>query len=66
MATPRTTLAGALVLTSMAAGAAAQPHGFRVGEPVPDLVLPSAEDGSPLSLADYRGEKLVLHVFASW
>ena len=40
--------------------------GIAEGEPFPDIVLPSAEDGRPMSLADYRGKKVVLHVFASW
>lgn len=39
---------------------------FRVGDSVPRLRLPSIADGSPLSLADFRGEKLMLHVWASW
>jgi len=39
---------------------------FEVGEPVPDLVLPSLEDGKPASLAEFRGRKFILHMFASW
>ena len=39
---------------------------LEVGKPFPDVVLPALDDGRPLSVADYRGEKLVLHVFASW
>ena len=39
---------------------------FHAGEPFPDLLLPDAETGRPTSLADFRGRKLVLHVFASW
>ena len=37
-----------------------------VGQAFPDLVLPSLEDGRPMSLADFRGKKVILHVFASW
>ncbi|MEX2302582.1 MAG: hypothetical protein WD733_16685 [Bryobacterales bacterium] len=37
-----------------------------VGQPVPDLVLPSIADGRPTSLSQFRGKKIVLHVFASW
>ena len=37
-----------------------------VGQPLPDLVLPTLEGGQARSLADYRGKPLVLHVFASW
>jgi hypothetical protein len=31
-----------------------------------DLVLPSLQDGSPRSLSDFLGRKVILHVFASW
>ena len=40
--------------------------GFKVGESFPDLVLPSLADGKPLSLARFRGQKVILHIFASW
>ncbi len=43
-----------------------RPDLFEVGRPVPPIVLPSAADGRPLSLADFRGRKTILHVFASW
>jgi hypothetical protein len=39
---------------------------FRGGEPFPDVVLPALADGRPGSVAELRGTKLVLHVFASW
>ena len=57
-------VAGTLLFAATAA--AAKPHPFVVGEPLPELLLPSAEDGRPLSLAELHGRKLVLHVFASW
>ncbi len=44
----------------------AQPFRPVVGEAFPDLVLPSLEDSRPVSLAEFRGEKVILHVFASW
>ena len=37
-----------------------------VGEPFPDLQLPSLEDGTPTSIVAFRGQKVILHVFASW
>ena len=37
----------------------------RVGEPFPDLALPTL-DGSTRSISDFRGQKVILHVFASW
>ena len=42
------------------------PHGLNVGEPFPTLALPSAGDGHNVSLADFRGKKVVVNVFASW
>ena len=39
---------------------------IEVGQPFLDLTLPSAHDDAPLSIANFRGEKVVLHVFASW
>lgn len=41
-------------------------HPFQPGTPFPTLSLPSLEDGRPASIADYRGQKVILHVFASW
>ena len=59
-------LAGlALGLIVCAAPATATPP-LEVGQPFPDLVLPALADGQPLSIADYRGKKVVLLVFASW
>ena len=47
-------------------GSAPEPYLLEVGRPFPLLVLPAAADGRPLSLADFRGRKTILHVFASW
>ena len=59
-----------LVAIGVAGRAAAQqsqlPEAFRVGKPFPTLAFPSLETGRPASIADYRGERLILHVFASW
>ena len=41
-------------------------HGFRVGEPFPTIALPSLENGELTSIDAFRGEKVVLHLFASW
>ncbi len=40
--------------------------GFEVGQPFPAIALPALEDGRPASMADFKGKKLLLHVFASW
>ena len=37
-----------------------------VGQPHPDFVLPSIEDGENVQLSDYRGKKVLLLHFASW
>ena len=47
-------------------GTRAEPPSLEVGQPFPDLALPSVSDGTPMSIADFRGRKVVLHVFASW
>lgn len=56
---------GATPMTT-SAQAGLPPSGFEVGEPFPALAFPSAEDGEPISLADFRGHKVIVHVFASW
>jgi hypothetical protein len=38
---------------------------FAVGKPAPVVVLPSLENGQPTSVADFRGKKVLLEVFAS-
>ena len=61
--TAATLAVGVLMTMSLSPSTAAA---LEVGQPFPDLVLPALEDGRPTSLADFRGRKLVLHVFASW
>ena len=61
-------LAGATVaLFALAPGGAmAQfPTGFEVGQPFPEIPLPALDDGRPISLADCRGETVILQVVAS-
>ena len=52
VSTSRTSVAPSLVL--------------EVGEVFPDVSLPALDDGRPVSLARFRGQKVILHVFASW
>ena len=40
--------------------------GFHEGEMFPTTVFPSLENSWPGSVADFRGKKLILHIFASW
>jgi len=56
----------AILATVVLTVSSARAQDIQVGEPFPDLVLPSIEDGSPTSIASYRGKKVFLHVFASW
>ena len=46
--------------------AKAQDTAFEVGQPFPTLSFPALEDGRPRSMADFRGQRIILHVFASW
>lgn len=39
---------------------------IEVGKPFPDLVFPSLEDRAPRRIRDFRGKRVLLHVFASW
>ncbi len=61
-----------LMLTIVACGAAGSPARggdgatFEIARPFPEIVLPSASDGQPVSLSQFRGEMVLLHVFASW
>lgn len=56
-----TLVSGALPTTLMAIETP-----FHVGEPAPGFKLPSIEDGREKSISDFRGQKLMLHVWASW
>ena len=42
------------------------PKGFNPGEAFPAIALPSASDGRPTSVAEFRGRKLIVNIFASW
>lgn len=40
--------------------------GIVEGSAFPNIVLPRLNEGSPASLADFRGKRVVLVNFASW
>jgi hypothetical protein len=42
------------------------PADLAEGRRFPLLVLPDLKSGQPASLADFRGRKTVVHIFASW
>jgi hypothetical protein len=48
------------------APAEAAPAEIAIGKPFPAILLPDAQDGRPRSIVNFRGKKIVLHVFASW
>ncbi len=56
----------ALILLPAGSIRAGGEDAFGIGRPFPGLTFPSAEDGRPMSLAQFRGRKVLLHVFASW
>ncbi|MGI9012780.1 MAG: TlpA family protein disulfide reductase [Phycisphaerales bacterium] len=52
------------MLCSRLAAAQSEPR-IAINEPFPVITLP-ALDGSMMSVADFRGKRILLHVFASW
>ena len=42
------------------------PVRIAVGEPFPKIVLPSIDGSAPFSIEKFRGNKVILHIFASW
>ena len=40
-------------------------HALGVGDQLPDLRLPGV-DGTPINLADFRGRRLFIFMWASW
>lgn len=44
----------------------AEDGGLKVGEPVPTSTLPTLPPGGEASLADYKGEWVLLNLWASW
>lgn len=60
-------LPGILLLAAGCGAAETAPHvGIKPGDLFPPIVLPSLRDGKPISVADFRGKKVLLHIFASW
>jgi hypothetical protein len=46
--------------------ARAEGYAPQVGERHADFTLPSIEDGKPVSLSQFRGQRVLLIHFASW
>ena len=59
--------ARALIASALlAASSAAQNTPYRVGEPLPELRLPTIDGQQTVDLAQFRGKRLLLIEFASW
>lgn len=63
--------AGALAAASLLTGVSATagqlpPTGLDPGGLFPTTAFPSLADGTPMSVADFRGKRVILHIFASW
>lgn len=58
--------AASLLIGSASAAQQLPPTGFDPGRAFPTTAFPSLEDGTPMSIADFRGKRVILHVFASW
>ena len=56
----------ALPSTVTSTVAAAADYAPEVGQPHANLVLPKISDRQPVSLAQFRGSKVLLIQFASW
>ena len=54
-----------LLVLLLVTSATADPPLIESGAPFPELSLPTL-DGERLSIRDFRGRKVLLHVFASW
>ena len=39
---------------------------FEIGSRFSNILLPSLRDNKPMSIENFRGEKVILHIFASW
>jgi hypothetical protein len=53
-------------LFSFAASSHAEGYSPRVEQPHPDFTLPNIVDRDPVSLSQFRGQKVLLIHFASW
>ena len=55
----------ALIFVDVTSAQVAQ-YSPKVGEPHPDFILPSIDDGQPIQLSALQGKKVLLMHFASW
>ena len=55
-----------LGIASMSSSQNMTPLPFEEGDRFPDINLPALVDGRAVSIRDFQGSKLILHIFASW
>jgi hypothetical protein len=60
------TFVGCAAMLVASPDAGAEPYRPQVGQRHPDFALPTISDGKPISLSQYRGQKVLLIQFASW
>lgn len=58
-------LVSIFLAAAVSSSAQMPPVPFTEDAPFPDIVLPDLS-GNPLSISHFKGQKLVLHIFASW
>ncbi len=62
-----TVLAALAALTAISSGVVqAQLGRIEIGQPFPEARFPALKDGRPTAMADFRGKRVLLLVFASW
>ena len=61
---PGLAIAASLCLPDPASASAVEP--LSPGKPFPVIALPDIQSGEARSIVDFRGQKLMLHLFASW
>lgn len=54
------------VVLLMPYACAIEENDIQVGKAFPLLSLPSLQSGAPASVQDFRGQKVVLHIWAAW
>lgn len=59
-------LCGKILLIACFVYAPVRAESFSVGDPFPGVILPNLGSGEPSSVNDWRGQKLILHIWASW
>ncbi len=55
-----------LVSVLLSSAASAQGMPYRVGEPLPELRLPTIDAKETIDLVQFRGKRILLIEFASW